>query len=244
MPDFYLPTEHDKRLLQWVINEVRKRVTPLGVPQLYPRLMMTSDCYIIKLPDSGIPALDDDVPGSADCNIYKINDDDSSFILEDTEITIKVFNLYPFIIKGTFARIVKDKYGRWIIDNPMIRMIRGQLNGAMHVDDSVWPINNVFVISGDDPRDNPGDTDEDVPCYNDLLGGAGVDGAEFIAIWDPTNDRWMFLQGHHQALDPITSWRVDTTTKKLQYKTTSISIMINGTESDWIDAHTGTETCP
>lgn len=42
----------------------------------------------------------------------------------------------------------------------------------------------------------------------------------------------------------LTAWRVDGSTQKLQYKTRTAKVFDPGDETDWIDAHTGTETCP
>lgn len=114
MPDYYLPSEHDKQLLQWVINEVRKRVTDLGTPQMYPVIVTNTDCYIAKLPDDGIPARSGTVPGYASCEIWKIVDDSSSYSLENTGVEAIVFNLAEETLVGNYVPVTRDKFGSWI----------------------------------------------------------------------------------------------------------------------------------
>lgn len=122
-------------------------------------------------------------------------------------------------------------------------LIRGQLTSAMATSDSSKTIDNIVVMQGDDPRADSSDAAETVTVSNSLYGGAGLDNAEFVAAWDNDAEEWVFIAGKHVAQTVLTAWRVDGGTMKLQYKTRDVVVMVNGAESDWTDAHTGTETC-
>lgn len=48
----------------------------------------------------------------------------------------------------------------------------------------------------------------------------------------------------HEEITVVTAFRVDAATMKLQVKTRTAKVLDPGTESDWTDAHTGTDQCP
>ena len=67
------------------------------------------DVYIAEVPGSGIPARSGKTPGSATCNIYRINDSDQ---LEPiTTLTKKVYNLSTNKIDTEYALVVRAKTG-------------------------------------------------------------------------------------------------------------------------------------
>jgi hypothetical protein len=57
--------------------------------------------------------------------------------------------------------------------------------------------------------------------------------------WDDTNKVWTVITG--ATVSVITSYRYDTSSKKLQYKKTSITVLAAGTEdANWTDVTTAT----
>jgi hypothetical protein len=87
--------------------------------------ILSSEVYIALTPESGIPALGvgtatpgpGDIPGSADCSIYRIAYDGSDFVIEaSAAIGRKVYNLSSQAIEGnTWVTISRDKFGVWIV---------------------------------------------------------------------------------------------------------------------------------
>ena len=136
-----------------------------------------------------------------------------------------------------------DDTGYFLLVGAEFGIIKGQLVGALSSSTTSHTIDNVELISGADPRADPESTSEAVTVSNELLCGAGADDAEFLALWDATNEEWIFIAGKHEAVTVLTDWRVDGSTMKLQYKTRAIVVMVGGDESEWTDAHTGTEEC-
>lgn len=75
-----------------------------------------SDVYIARVPAGGIPALSDvgtagDTPGSATCQIYKI---DSSGVLVDAGFSLTVYNLSREPIDSKYVPVYKTKFGKWV----------------------------------------------------------------------------------------------------------------------------------
>lgn len=81
------------------------------------------DIYIARVGAGGIPASSDvgtgsvavgtDVPGSADCDIYRV-DYDGTFS-KVTDVRKTVYNVYPTAIaEHTWAIVARDKFGNWL----------------------------------------------------------------------------------------------------------------------------------
>lgn len=94
----------------------------------------TAEIYVALTPSGGIPALDfgvdvgtgsgsgsggvnDDIPGSALCDVYKVQyAGDTPYLVNVPGSTRLVLNLNPSVITGkTWVLVVKDKYGTWFI---------------------------------------------------------------------------------------------------------------------------------
>lgn len=96
----------------------------------------SSDIYIALTPDAGIPALDkgtdlgtgsgtsggvnDDIPGFAECDIYKLLYNTGTPYLEPIPFkTETIHNISTTAIPGkTWIVVVKDKFGTWLATNP------------------------------------------------------------------------------------------------------------------------------
>lgn len=119
MPEAFLPNARDKQLLQWMLSEIRSKVRS-GFDELGDfRPSQASASYVAKVPDAGIPALTvgtPDVPGMAECQIYKVVTDSSSYTLVDAGFAEIVFNLAQSVIETRYVSITKDRFGTWIVD--------------------------------------------------------------------------------------------------------------------------------
>lgn len=111
----------------------------LGGRSTFPPSLPTTQCYIALVPAAGIPALtygqgplgtgtgsgtiagtgtfEQDVPGSALCDLWQIVPDDDSNFYQLVPITTqkeRVFNLTTSKITQQWVTIVRDKFGSWI----------------------------------------------------------------------------------------------------------------------------------
>lgn len=84
------------------------------------------ECYLVRAPAGGIPALGygadtgtgtgtaalDDVPGSADCEVYDVLDGE----LSATGFTIEVWNFTNAQVpQGGWVTAVRTKFGAWVV---------------------------------------------------------------------------------------------------------------------------------
>ena len=119
-------TPEDKKLLQWVLDEARKRWQnaqsrpPVGHDQPH----QAPEVYIAITPEDGIPGLtfgegtgtgtggDSYTPGSAECNIYQI----VGGILVYAGFSKIIYNLsVDAIPRRTAVETSRDKFGEWLI---------------------------------------------------------------------------------------------------------------------------------
>lgn len=127
MPDAYILTESDVRVLKDVVGRVRGLVTRTHSGDVPRGVAGTPDVYVIRTPAGGIPSLAEeagtgsgqhnDEPGEADCPFYQLVDDAGTWRLEragadDSEITVS--NLSGSVVPAnSWALAVKDKFGKW-----------------------------------------------------------------------------------------------------------------------------------
>ena len=93
-----------------------------------------SDCFVALVPAGGIPPLDvlsgtstadGDIPGSAICNLYRINhdfgattgtsDDDYAELLAISGGQKRIYNLHSSPVTAKYVAVVKTKSGKWIV---------------------------------------------------------------------------------------------------------------------------------
>lgn len=197
-----LTVEQDK-IVQEVIEKVRKLgvQNPLGDynDDNYP----SPEIYIVKTPTDGIPAMsktgygtgsgtseyffEGDLPGSAECQVYKI-DTDSGALVEVDGLTKTVYNINYTKIRGrTFVTINRDKYGVWIPDGipPWI------LRGKPIVDILSGSFGEVYVYDGPFGLEVPtGSIIEEVHNETNCTIQANT---MATIIYTEDNDQWQFL---------------------------------------------------
>jgi len=118
MPFIFL-TDEDHRLLKDMIND--RKGGRVNSPSRSSQLFSEQDAnhqapevYIAKTPVDGIPARSTTTPGSAECNIYRIVDDN---LEEVSSFTHVVYNLKESDIAGDeYISVKRDKYGTWLAD--------------------------------------------------------------------------------------------------------------------------------
>lgn len=121
----YILTEHDLKVIKEFLDVVKKqKQTPLRHQALesdYP----STDAYVALVPIGGIPAITlgslgtstDDIPGQADCQIWRILVNSTSVPhMIPTGLTITVYNFGAAISSSSvWSPVVKDKFGFWIV---------------------------------------------------------------------------------------------------------------------------------
>ena len=112
----YLLSEDDVRFLRKLRSWFDRYLVGAESNEYVRRSNQASDVYIAKVPTAGIPALSEagtggDSPGSATCQIYKIDDTGS---LVDAGFSLTVYNLSREPIDSKYVPIYKTKFGKWV----------------------------------------------------------------------------------------------------------------------------------
>lgn len=134
----YVFTEADVKIIQDLLARERSRVTRPRAHDVRLHDDAAPDFYVAKTPEDGIPGLEedrtdtgtgygeDDTPGSAECDIYKVTDG----VMEAMGFTLLLHNLSPLTIppfKWVFAE--RDKTGTWWAKWPFQPCIGTDLRG-------------------------------------------------------------------------------------------------------------------
>ena len=117
-------TDKDKELVQYIFDEVRdmiKSSSTQGQGRSFNKTSRnTTDVYIARVGDYGIPALDSDaepnLPGRGLCDLFMImKSEDGDDQLVDIKKSEIVFNLTDSDLdEGSWVTIHRDKHGDWI----------------------------------------------------------------------------------------------------------------------------------
>lgn len=124
----YLLTEKDRELIRGLIAEERRRYGGTAQrPHNDGEDWQTPEVYVANTPEGGIPALSDlgtgsgagpgDVPGYADCDIYKIklDGDGEPTTVKAGSLSKRVYNFSASGITGdSWVLTIRDKFGKWI----------------------------------------------------------------------------------------------------------------------------------
>ncbi len=124
MPDGYILSDKDKEVLKkWVEENKHLFSNTSGRPAVPEPDGVTIDIHVARTPTGGIPALTeasgtaiDDVPGSAECEIYRlITNDTGTKRLSTTPVYKKtVYNISTTAIPAAVWVLIKrDKFGEW-----------------------------------------------------------------------------------------------------------------------------------
>jgi len=155
--------------------------------------------YVAKPAEAGgIPELiNDDEPGKAQCNIYKINDDEELEVVtddDDNPISKEVFNISEAKVAQEWILILKTMFGKWIALPVMQRatMISALVNDGDDVaaTDATFAIDGVRIIAPLGATTYPdGTVDPPIVC-NNTLGVPAQDGAKVIALYNHDSGLW------------------------------------------------------
>lgn len=134
MAEIYWLSANDRQSLKELLREHERRsrntTGRIGAQDIEHQEYMTPEVYVARTPAGGIPALDenttgtsttalgDDVPGYAECDIYRIIDDetggDNPVLKPVEELSKRVHNLSIFPIdEYQLIQVIRDKFGNW-----------------------------------------------------------------------------------------------------------------------------------
>lgn len=130
MADRYYLSERDVSVLKDIIGEYLRRKPQQRRPRQEVSLPPSPETYVAYIGPDGIPALSrgaqtgtgtgshlgDDVPGSAECDIYRIYDAGGTPRLAPVESSRLVYNLSTSPVDGHGWRpVTRDAFGSWLV---------------------------------------------------------------------------------------------------------------------------------
>lgn len=129
MPKVFIFSDADIGILKTVIQGERTRVRNNHNHRRDEIVHPAQDVYIAKLPDGpGVVLAGMNmttlVPGTADCKIYKLDQDDDEISAitnpDASNFEVKVYNFFsnPFFHFSKYIRIMREKGGAWVCDKP------------------------------------------------------------------------------------------------------------------------------
>lgn len=189
---FFL-TDADRALLREMVDEHLRTRSNIpsrpGADQTWSEAQdyMTPETYIALPPEAGIPAVtegvgdDDDETGSAECDIYKINESGGDFLLVDAGFNKTVHNLTLAPIQQDLVLVHRTKFGRWVAA-PSNIFLFGKLDGSLSEGSSA----TMSIWAGDPLVD----TTDNITVYDWFLGsGESIDSGKKVKV-EFYSDKW------------------------------------------------------
>lgn len=116
MADYYVLTGEERKLLQELLDKSRSGSNNRGFP--LTQIDRTLGTYIAKPTETtGIPPREDDVPGRAACNIYRIILDGTGepSLVQASDIELQyVYNISTSTISQDWVLVQQDRFGDWV----------------------------------------------------------------------------------------------------------------------------------
>jgi hypothetical protein len=200
---YYLLTEAEIALLQKVID--RELGRPINAPQR-PVPVFDSppapDTYIAWPPSGGIPALTltgdagpdggADLPGSATCDIYKIDTSDTPELVAISGLDKTVYNLSEMKVPQRWILVTRTKGGQWIVtwaphQARWIKFVVNDASGFATTDSSV-AVDGVTYVDGFTPGTAITTVYNEPASSNYIFEGDDNDVGQ--AEYDPGNDKY------------------------------------------------------
>lgn len=195
------------------INEMRRDLDHLQKNQppteREPHVFQASHTYVALTPSGGIDALSredtgtdsDDIPGSATCEIYRINLTDETMEIVGDDLTKTVYNIADYAIEpNEWIVVTKCKNGAWVAATytPPITLIAMtpsggipalDINSAGSDDDAPGSATcDIWFIDGDGEM---ADTGSSVTVYN--IAEFAVDPNTWIVISKTEFGKWLIV---------------------------------------------------
>lgn len=168
-------------------------------------IYQSSFTYVARAPTGGIAALsdagtpgtaDDDTPGSATCDIWRITTSGDLEIIEFTtgnSLDKTVYNTSTVpILENAWIIVGKCKNGSWVVLNPNVGFIRCKATLAETITGtaSTVDVDNVTVIYGA----NPVTSASDILGVDNIFSWDGEDGNVCFIEYNYTSENWQLYQ--------------------------------------------------
>lgn len=123
----WLPSNDDRILIQELLDERKRQSLNAPLEKEQDRPSSSPEVYVCKPPPNGIPPLTirmpyyPDIPGQADCDIYRIDINTSTGdpeLIEVSNVSRTVYNVSLSWIDTPYKIINRDKYGKWVAECP------------------------------------------------------------------------------------------------------------------------------
>lgn len=111
--------QKDIDILRLMVKEYRRRQGVSGTKN--PPVLTAPETYLAKAPPEGIDGrteADPPVAGYAECELYRINNDNEIVPIElaGDPITQGIYNISRGAVAGdAFILVTRDKYGSWVV---------------------------------------------------------------------------------------------------------------------------------
>jgi len=191
-------TKEQVTLIQQMIDQVRLMPVPASSDERDDTDLASSDVYIVKTPDDGIPKMssagtgtgtgaapaEGDTLGSAECVVYRV---DETGIIYETELVLNVYNLSAYAIYGNiFITVKREKFGRWLADPVPLQVARGRLTADL----APGLTGDFTVYEGDFGASV---STGDILSVRNETSCTIKSAVDVTAIRMPDNDQWQFL---------------------------------------------------
>lgn len=121
----WLPSDDDRILIQELLDERKRQSLNAPLEKEQDRPSSSPEVYVCKPPPNGIPPLTirmpyyPDIPGQADCDIYRIDINISTGdpeLIEVSNVSRTVYNVSLSWIDTPYKIINRDKFGKWVAE--------------------------------------------------------------------------------------------------------------------------------
>lgn len=193
------------------------------------------ELYIAKIPDGGIPARTESMgnitPGSAECDIYKIDllDDDHLVVVE--EFTKEVWNITELTIVDEYVLVSRDKWGYWHVLNSS-----GSLLGK--ADDHIAAAGEPGTGTGGDPTASGTVSVWEWNGTNLVDSGTNITGYNIHEYRIPKNKlyKWVPVGGKYVCVELASKAWATSLSSALDIGNTTSVTLSDGTEVDGANA--------
>jgi len=171
MADYFVLTGEERKLLQGLLDKSRGGSSNRGFSST--QIDRGLGTYIAKpvevtgSVEPGIPPREDDVPGRAACNIYRIILDGTGepSLVQASDIELQyVYNISTSTISQDWVLVHQDMYGDWIASSSM-----GLAIGTLSADLTYGGTADVAVVEGTSPSGGSATGETLTDCWTYLL---------------------------------------------------------------------------
>ena len=196
MAEAFFLSENDRRILKALVDDHKqRRVNSPNRSQLEEVDYLAPETYVAWPPSGGIPALTSDQPGSAECDIYVIDELAGTPDLNAVaDFSAVVYNLSGIKVPRAWCLVTRTKFGNWVVTwaPHQAKWLRFATTEAFTVSDPDVDVDTVTYHDGVDPPSAITTVYNEAAETNYIFSGA--DDARGIAVYNPGDDKYYIRQ--------------------------------------------------